>query len=206
MEKRPDAYSVVNPVVERPSRAEAEAAVATLIRWAGDNPERTGLRDTPKRVVDSYREIFAGNFKDPVQDLACTFPAEGGYDEIILVNDIGFHSHCEHHITPFFGKAHIGYIPSGCIVGLSRIVHLVHTFARRLQTQERMTAEIGEMLQTSLNAQGVAVLIEAEHLCMSMRGVRQTGTQTLTAHFTGVFRDEPSRQAQFFSMSRRVKP
>lgn len=206
MEKRPDAYSVVNSAIERPSRAEAEEAVATLIRWAGDNPARAGLRDTPKRVVDSYSELFAGNFRDPAQDLACTFPTEGGYSEIVLVSDISFHSHCEHHITPFFGKAHIGYIPTDRIVGLSRIVHLVHTFARRLQTQERMTAEIGEMLQTTLKAQGVAVILEAEHLCMSMRGVRQAGTQTLTAHFTGVFRNEPSRQAQFLSMSRRVQP
>lgn len=204
MEKRSDALRLV--AMERPSREEAEAAVATLIRWAGDDPTRAGLRDTPKRVVESYRELFAGNFRKPEQDLDATFPAEAGYGEVVLVRDIRFYSHCEHHITPFFGKAHVGYIPSDRIVGLSRIVHLVHTYARRLQTQERMTAEIGEMLQTTLKAEGVAVIIEAEHLCMSMRGIRQPGTETITAHFTGAFRDEPARQAQFISFTRRVNP
>ncbi len=206
MKERQDAPSVIAPAVKRPSRAEAEAAVETLIRWAGDDPEREGLRDTPRRVVKAYLDIFSGNFREASEELDATFPAEAGYGEIVLVSDIRFHSHCEHHITPFFGMAHVGYIPSDRIVGLSRIARLVQTCARRLQTQERLTAEVAEILQETLAAEGVAVLMEAEHLCMSMRGVRQPGTQTLTAHFTGIFKDDAVKQSQFISLVRKGTP
>ncbi|MEN3931509.1 GTP cyclohydrolase I FolE [Microvirga sp. W0021] len=202
MEERQKAISVIAPAVKRPTREEAEAAVEVLIRWAGDNPEREGLRETPQRVARAYLDIFSGNFKSPADDLDATFPKEADYGEIVLISDIQFYSHCEHHLVPFFGKAHVGYIPSEKILGLSRIAKLVRTFAHRLQTQERLTAEIAEELQKGMNAKGVAVIMEAEHLCMSMRGIRQPGTQTLTAHFTGVFKDEPIRQSQFISLIR----
>lgn len=206
MEERQNAASVVAPAIGRPSREEAEAAVATLIRWAGDDPNREGLRDTPRRVAKAYMDLFSGNFRQPSDDLDATFPAEAGYGEIVLVGDIQFHSHCEHHMVPFFGKAYAGYIPSDRIVGLSRIARLVQTCSRRLQTQERLTAEIAETLQKTIGARGAAVIIEAEHLCMSMRGIRQPGTLTMTAHFTGTFRDDPIKQSQFISLIRRTTP
>lgn len=206
MTERQDAISVVAPTIERPSCEEAEAAVRTLIRWAGDDPDRAGLRETPTRVAKAYFDFFAGNFHDSADDLDATFPKEAGYGEIILVGDIPFHSHCEHHLVPFFGKAHVGYIPSERIVGLSRLARVVQTYSQRLQTQERLTAEIAEAVQHGLQAEGVAVLMEAEHLCMSMRGIRQPGTQTMTAHFTGAFKNDPVRQSQFLTLIRQKAP
>jgi GTP cyclohydrolase I len=188
--------------VKRPSRAEAEAAVRTLIAWAGDNPAREGLVDTPKRVVKAYEELFRGYREDAAAFLERTFSETGGYDDMVLVRDIPFHSHCEHHIVPFFGKAHVAYVPVDRVVGLSKIARIVDAFARRLQTQEHLTAQIVTTLDDVLKPRGVAVLIEAEHMCMTMRGVQKSGASTLTTQFTGVFRDDPAEQARFMTLLR----
>src|SRR3984957_19678241 len=175
----------------KPSREEAEAAVRTLIAWAGDDPKREGLVDTPRRVVKAYEELFSGYGEDPGIALGRVFSDVEGYSDIVLVRDIPFFSHCEHHMVPFFGKAHIGYYPSAGVVGLSKLARIVDTFARRLQTQETMSAEIVQAIEESLMPRGVALMLEAEHLCMSMRGVRKAGTSTATTQFTGVFRNDP---------------
>jgi GTP cyclohydrolase I len=188
--------------IERPSQAEVEAAVRTLIRWAGDNPDREGLLDTPKRVAKAYREMFGGYDMDPVEELGRTFEETAGYDGIVIVKDIDFHSHCEHHMVPIIGKAHVGYLPDGKVVGLSKIIRVVEIFARRLQTQETMTAQIAGVIQDVLNPRGVAVLIEAEHMCIAMRGIRKQGSTTLTSSFTGAFQDSPEEQARFMAMVR----
>lgn len=187
---------------KRPSREEAEAAVRTLIRWAGDDPTREGLLDTPKRVVKAYRELFEGYDQDSSEILDKVFEDVAGYDDMVLVREIPFASHCEHHMVPFVGHAHIAYYPSDGVVGLSKLARLVDVYARRLQTQETMTAEIVEAMVNSLNPRGVAVMIEAEHMCMSMRGVRKHGSTTLTTRFTGVFKDDPAEQVRFMSMVR----
>lgn len=187
---------------KRPSREEAEAAVRTLIRWAGDDPTREGLIDTPKRVVKAYRELFEGYEQDSSEILDKVFEEVAGYDDMVLVREIPFASHCEHHMVPFVGHAHIAYYPSDGVVGLSKLARLVDVYARRLQTQETMTAEIVEAMVDSLNPRGVAVMIEAEHMCMSMRGVRKQGSTTLTTRFTGVFKDDPAEQVRFMSMVR----
>ena len=184
----------------RPSREEAEAAVRTLIRWACDDPTREGLVETPKRVVDAYEELFAGYREQPGDILERTFSDVGGYDDMVLVKDIDFHSHCEHHMVPFHGRAHIAYFPDRSVVGLSKLARVVDVFARRLQTQETMTARIAEAIQEHLKPRGVAVLVEAEHMCMCMRGVRKQGAITVTNQFTGLFRDDPAEQARFFTM------
>jgi len=187
---------------KRPSREEAEAAVRTLIRWAGDDPAREGLIDTPKRVVKAYRELFEGYDQDSSKILDKVFEEVAGYDDMVLVREIPFASHCEHHMVPFVGHAHIAYYPSDGVVGLSKLARLVDVYARRLQTQETMTAEIVEAMVDSLNPRGVAVMIEAEHMCMSMRGVRKQGSTTITTRFTGIFRDDPAEQVRFMSMVR----
>lgn len=187
---------------KRPSREEAEAAVRTLIRWAGDDPTREGLIDTPKRVVKAYRELFEGYEQDSSEILDKVFEEVAGYDDMVLVREIPFASHCEHHMVPFVGHAHIAYYPSDGVVGLSKLARLVDVYARRLQTQETMTAEIVEAMVDALNPRGVAVMIEAEHMCMSMRGVRKQGSTTLTTRFTGVFKDDPAEQVRFMSMVR----
>lgn len=186
----------------RPSREEAEAAVRTLIRWAGDNPDREGLLETPKRVAKAYEELFSGYAKDPATILAKTFQEVAGYDDMVLVKDIPFHTHCEHHMVPFFGVAHIAYYPAEGVVGLSKLARVVDAFARRLQTQETMTAQIVGAIDDALKPRGIAVLIEAEHMCMSMRGIQKQGASTVTTQFTGVFRDDPAEQARFLSMIR----
>jgi GTP cyclohydrolase I len=188
--------------VTRPSREEAEAAVRTLIRWAGDDPTREGLLDTPKRVTKAYEQLFAGYREDEADVLAKVFEEVEGYGDIVLVRDIPFHSHCEHHMVPFVGKAHIAYYPTKGVVGLSKLARLVDVFARRLQTQESMTAQISNAIDEHLRPRGVAVLVEAEHMCMSMRGVQKDGVSTLTTQFTGVFRDDPSEQVRFMTMVR----
>jgi GTP cyclohydrolase I len=188
--------------VKRPSREEAEAAVRTLIRWAGDDPTREGLIDTPKRVVKAYRELFEGYDQDSSKILDKVFEEVAGYDDMVLVREIPFASHCEHHMVPFVGHAHIAYYPSDGVVGLSKLARLVDVYARRLQTQETMTAEIVEAMVDSLNPRGVAVMIEAEHMCMSMRGVRKQGSTTITTRFTGIFKDDPAEQVRFMSMVR----
>lgn len=186
----------------RPSQAEAEEAVRVLLRWAGDNPQREGLLDTPKRVAASYRELFSGYDKEAQDVLGTTFEEVGGYDDIVLVRDIPFFSHCEHHMVPIVGKAHVAYLPSGRVLGLSKIARVVEIYGRRLQTQENMTALIARAIDETLKPRGVAVMIDAEHMCMSMRGVQKQGSATLTTSFTGAFKAEPSEQVRFMTMVR----
>jgi len=190
------------PSAPRPSREEAEAAVRTLLAFAGDDPGREGLLDTPKRVVSAYEEIYAGYRECPADILDRTFAETGGYDDLVLVRDIPFHSHCEHHMMPFYGKAHIAYTPVERVVGLSKLARLTDIFARRLQTQEHLTAQIAAAIDEILKPRGVAVMIEAEHTCMSVRGVAKHGATTFTSRFTGMFRDNPAEQARFLSMVR----
>lgn len=187
--------------VERPSRAEAEDAVRTLLRWIGENPSREGLLDTPKRVVKAHEELFAGYRQDPDEILGTIFEEVAGYDDMVLVKDIEFASHCEHHMAPFIGKAHIAYYPNGGVLGLSKLARLVEVYARRLQTQETMTAQISDALEHALEPLGVAVMIEAEHMCMSIRGVQKNGASTITTRFTGRMRD-PAEQVRFLTLVR----
>jgi GTP cyclohydrolase I len=185
---------------QRPSREQAEEAVRTLIAWAGDDPAREGLLDTPRRVTKAYREFFAGYDEEPGAILSKTFKEVGGYDDIVLVRDIPFSSHCEHHMVPFVGKAHIAYLPHDGVVGISKLARLVEVFSKRLQVQEVLTAQIIEAINEHLNPRGAAVLLEAEHMCMSIRGVQAHGAQTVTQRFTGVFAEEKAEQDRFFAM------
>ena len=185
--------------VLRPSREEAEAAVRTLIAWAGDDPSREGLLDTPKRVVKAYDEFFQGYQSNGTDVLDKVFEEVAGYDDMVLVRDIPFSSHCEHHMVPFVGSAHVAYYPSEGVVGLSKLARVVDVFAKRLQTQETMTAQIVDAIDEALHPRGIAVLIDAEHMCMSMRGVQKQGASTITTRFTGVFRDDPAEQARFMT-------
>lgn len=184
----------------RPSEAEAEAAVRTLIEWAGDDPDREGLRDTPGRVVRSYRELFAGYDTDPRAYLERTFDEVGGYDELVLLRDIRVVSFCEHHMLPFLGRAHVGYLPSNRVVGISKLARVVHGFARRLQIQEKLTAEIAEAIQDILKPKGVGVVIVSEHSCMTMRGVNTPGSRLTTSHLLGEVRDDPRTRQEFFDL------
>jgi len=184
----------------RPTQEEAEAAVRTLLAWAGDDPTREGLIETPRRVTKAYKEFFAGYEQSPAEILSKTFKEAGGYDDIVLVKDIAFWSHCEHHMVPFVGKAHVAYLPHDGIVGISKIARLVEAFSRRLQVQEVLTAQIIDAINEHLNPRGAAVLLEAEHMCMSMRGVRAHGATTVTQRFTGVFAEEKAEQDRFFQM------
>ena len=179
-----------------------EAAVRTLIAWAGDNPEREGLLDTPKRVVRAFEELYAGYRQDSAAILKRTFEEIDGYDDMVLVRDISFASHCEHHMVPFVGKAHIAYFPNEQVVGLSKLGRVVDVFARTLQTQEKLTAEIVTALTDHLKPRGSAVMLEAEHLCMTIRGIQKTGSTTVTTQFTGIFRDDPAEQARFLTLVR----
>jgi GTP cyclohydrolase IA len=191
------------PQAARPTREEAEAAVRTLLLWAGEDPNREGLLDTPQRVVKAYEEFFAGYREDANDVLARVFEEVQGYDDLVLVRDIQFSSHCEHHMVPFVGKAHIAYYPSAHgVVGLSKLARLVDVFARRLQTQEALTAQIIGAIDQHLQPRGCAVMIEAEHMCMSMRGVMKQGSTTVTNQFTGVFRDDPAEQVRFLTLLR----
>jgi GTP cyclohydrolase I len=204
--------AILNPVAQRddsteiplarPTREEAEAAVRTLLAWAGDDPTREGVLDTPKRVAKAYQEIFSGYDQDPAEHLKRTFEDVGGYDDIVLVRGIPFFSHCEHHMLPFVGEAHVAYYPSEGVVGLSKIARVVDIFAKRLQTQENLTAQITEAMDTHLAPRGIAVMLEAEHQCMTMRGVQKRGVSTITTQFTGVFRDDPTEQVRFMSLVR----
>jgi GTP cyclohydrolase I len=184
---------------DRPSRAEAEAAVRTLIRWAGEQPDREGLDGTPARVVRAYEEWFAGYGEDPAELLRRTFEEAGGYDEIVLLRDIRFESHCEHHMAPIIGRAHIGYLPRNRVVGISKLARLVEVYARRLQIQERMTAEIANTLDRELNPYGVAVVIEGTHTCMTTRGVHKSQASMVTSRMLGVFRDRAETRQEFLS-------
>lgn len=186
-------------LIKQPTQEQAEEAVRTLLLWAGDDPSREGLLDTPRRVAKAYREFYKGYGEDPHEILDRVFEEVEGYRDMVLVRDIPFYSHCEHHMVPFVGKAHIGYYPSTGVVGLSKLARVVDVYARRLQTQETMTAQIADVIDKALKPRGVAVLIEAEHMCMSMRGVQKQGSSTMTTRYTGLF-NEPSEQVRFFTM------
>lgn len=186
-------------LVRKPTREQAEEAVRTLILWAGDDPSREGLLETPQRVAKAYREFYKGYDEDAEEILERVFEEVDGYKDMVLVRDIAFSSHCEHHMVPFVGKVHIGYYPSGGVVGLSKLARVVEVYARRLQTQETMTAQIAQAIERALKPGGVAVLVEAEHMCMSMRGVQKQGSSTMTTQYTGRFRD-PAEQVRFFTM------
>jgi GTP cyclohydrolase I len=181
-----------------PTEQEAAEAVRTLIRWAGDDPTREGLVDTPMRVVRSYRQFFAGYAQDPNEVLARTFSEVDGYDEMIVMTDIRFESHCEHHMVPVIGKAHIGYLPDRRVVGISKLARLVDIYARRLQIQEKMTVQIADSLQNVLQPKGVAVVIEAAHQCMTTRGVHKPGVSLVTSRMLGAFRTDPATRREFF--------
>ncbi len=183
----------------KPSRADAEAAVRTLISWAGDDPDREGLRATPARVVRAYEEWFAGYNDDPREYLKRTFEETGGYDEVVVLRDIRFKSHCEHHMAPIIGRVHVGYIPRNRVVGISKLARLVEVYARRLQIQEKMTAEIATCLDTVLKPHGVAVVTEGTHQCMTTRGVHKTGVTMVTSRMLGVFRDHAETRQEFLS-------
>jgi GTP cyclohydrolase IA len=184
----------------RPSREEAEEAVRTLIRWAGDDPEREGLQGTPDRVVRSFEEYFTGYAEDPVQLLHRTFEETDGYDEIVVLKDIRFESHCEHHIAPIIGKVHIAYLPNQRVVGISKLARLVEVYAKRLQIQEKMTAQIANTLDEVLRPKGVAVVIEAAHQCMTTRGVHKPGVNMVTSRMLGVFRRNPTTRREVLAM------
>ena len=198
-------FPAVPAVDGRPSQKEAEDAVRVLLRWAGDDPAREGLLDTPARVAKAYKELFSGYDLAAEDVLGRTFEEVGGYDDIVLVKDLQFFSHCEHHMVPIIGKAHVAYLPDGKVLGLSKIARVVDIFGRRLQTQETMTAQIAKAIDDTLQPRGVAVMIEAEHMCMAMRGVQKQGSTTLTTTFTGVFKNEPAEQARFMTMLRGFK-
>jgi GTP cyclohydrolase I len=186
--------------VKRPSRQEAEDAVRTLIAWAGDDPTRDGLKDTPRRVVDAYAELHAGYGQHAEDVLNHTVDDIGHYDDIVLVRDIPFASQCEHHLMPFFGHAHVAYVPGDNIVGLSKLARVVEIFARRLQTQERLTSDVVAAIDEVLKPRGLAVMIEAEHTCMTIRGIRAHRARTVTTQFTGGFRDDPAERARFLAL------
>jgi GTP cyclohydrolase I len=183
----------------RPGRDEAEAAVRTLIRWAGDDPDREGLRGTPARVARAYEEWLSGYFEDPRDYLKRTFEEVAGYDEIVLLRDVRFTSHCEHHMAPIIGKVHIGYLPRNRVVGISKLVRLVDVFARRLQVQEKMTAEIAACLDNVLKPHGVAVVVEGAHECMTTRGVRRPDVTMVTSRMLGVFRERAETREEFLA-------
>jgi GTP cyclohydrolase I len=188
------------PVVTRPTREEAENAVRTLIRWAGDDPTREGLLDTPARVVRAYEEFFGGYQEGPEQILARTFSEVDGYDEMIVMNDIRFESHCEHHMVPIIDKVHIGYLPDRRVVGISKLARLVEVYAKRLQIQEKMTVQIADTLQQVLHPKGVAVVIEAAHQCMTTRGVHKPGVALVTSRMLGAFREDSATRREFLGI------
>src|SRR5579859_7745411 len=185
---------------KRPSRAEAEAAVRTLLEWAGDDPDREGLKGTPARVVRAYEEFFRGYDTDPVELLQRTFDEINGYDEMVVLRDIRFESHCEHHLAPIIGKAHVAYLPQQRVVGISKLARLVEVYAKRLQIQEKMTAQIANTLDEVLQPKGVAVVIEAAHQCMTTRGIHKTGVSMVTSRMLGAFRTDPSTRREFLSI------
>ena len=187
---------------DRPSRSEAESAVRTLLRWAGDDPSREGLLDTPARVVRSYEEFFAGYEIDPVALLERTFAETEGYDEIVLLKDIRLESYCEHHMVPIIGIAHVAYLPANRVVGISKLARVVHAYAKRLQIQEKLTAQIANTIESVLQPRGVAVIIESEHQCMTTRGVHQHGASMVTSRMLGAFRDDPNTRRELMALIR----
>ena len=185
---------------KKPSRAEAEAAVRTMLAWTGDNPDREGLIETPKRVVRAYEQFFAGYDKDPKEVLSKVFEEVEGYDEMVIVKDIRVESHCEHHIVPILGKAHVGYLPNKRIVGISKLARVVDIFGKRLQTQEVMTAQIANVINEVLEPKGVAVVMNAKHQCMTTRGVHKPESSTITSTMLGAFRENPDTRAEFMNL------
>ncbi|MCM2338404.1 MAG: GTP cyclohydrolase I FolE [Lysobacter sp.] len=181
----------------KPSREEAESAIRTLLSWAGDDPAREGLIDTPKRVVEAYGDWFSGYGDDPAEYLKRTFEEVEGYDEMIVLRDIEFESHCEHHMAPIIGKAHVGYLPNGKVVGISKLARVVETYARRLQVQEKMTAQIAQVIQDVLQPRGVGVVVEGAHECMTTRGVHKRGVSMITSKMLGSFREDARTRAEF---------
>jgi GTP cyclohydrolase I len=184
----------------RPSRVEAEAAIHTLLRWAGDDPDREGLRETPARVARAYEDWFSGYREDPEEYLSRTFEEVDGYDDMIVLKDIRFESHCEHHMAPIIGRVHVGYLPCNKVVGISKLARVVETFARRLQVQEKMNAQIANCIQKVLEPKGVAVVIEAAHQCMTTRGVHKPGVTMVTSTMHGEFRKNPLTRREFLSV------
>ncbi|MBS0559231.1 MAG: GTP cyclohydrolase I FolE [Proteobacteria bacterium] len=184
----------------RPTREDAEEAIRTLLRWAGDDPAREGLLDTPARVARSYRELFSGYGVDPVALLERTFEETDGYDEIVLLRDIRLESHCEHHMLPIIGRAHVAYLPHRRVVGISKLARVVDAYGKRLQIQEKLTAQIANTIQDVLQPRGVAVVIEATHQCMSVRGVHKPGVTMVTSRMLGAFRDDPSTRREVLAM------
>ena len=182
---------------DKPTREQAESAVRTLLRWAGDDPAREGLLDTPKRVAKAYQDWFSGYAEDPADYLKRTFEEVEGYDEMIVLRDIEFESHCEHHMAPIIGKAHVGYLPDGKVVGISKLARVVETYARRLQVQEKMTAQIAQVIQDVLAPRGVGVVIEGSHECMTTRGVHKRGVSMITSKMLGSFREDARTRAEF---------
>jgi GTP cyclohydrolase I len=191
-----------NALARRPRKEEAEAAIRTLIAYAGDDPDREGLAGTPERVARSFDEFYAGYFEDPVAILQRTFEEIEGYDEMVLLRDIPFVSHCEHHLAPIIGRAHVGYLPRSRVVGISKLARVVETFARRLQIQEKMTSQIANTIQQVLDPLGVGVVIEAEHHCMTTRGVNKAGVTMTTSTLLGAFRDNPETRREFQRLAR----
>lgn len=186
----------------KPTREQAEAAIRTLIQWAGDDPSREGLRDTPARVVRAYEEWFSGYADDPVKYLSRTFEEVDGYDEMVVLRDIRFESHCEHHLAPIIGRAHVGYLPVRKVVGISKLARVVDAYARRLQVQEKLSAQIAHCIQDVLEPKGVAVVIEAAHQCMTTRGVHKTGVTMVTSMMLGAFREDSRTRREFLAMIR----
>lgn len=204
---RVEAFSVAeSDGTGRPTQAEAEAAIRTLIRWAGDNPAREGLLDTPKRVAKSYSEFFSGYAVDPVQILERTFEEVEGYDEIVVLRDIRLESHCEHHMVPIIGRAHVAYLPRTRVVGISKLARVVDAYAKRLQIQEKLTAQIANTIHDVLQPLGTAVIIEAGHECMTTRGVHKTGVSMVTSRMLGVFRDDPTTRRELLSIVNAPRP
>jgi GTP cyclohydrolase IA len=197
---RPVNHQAANRALRKPTREAAEAAVRTLIEWAGDDPAREGVKGTPDRVVRAYEEWFSGYATDPVELLKSTFEETNGYDEMVVLKDIRFESHCEHHIAPIIGKAHVAYLPQKRVVGISKLARLVEVYAKRLQIQEKMTAQIANTLDEVLQPKGVAVVIEAAHQCMTTRGIHKPGVAMVTSHMLGAFRTDPSTRREFLAI------
>jgi len=197
------ALSVASQGLRRPTREQALEAVRTLLAWAGDDPDREGLVETPRRVVEAYEEWFSGYAEDPGKLLGKTFEDVEGYDDIVMLRDIEVESHCEHHMAPFLGKAYVAYVPTDKVVGISKLARVVEVFARRLQNQETLTRQVAQAIEAGLQPKGVAVLIDAEHQCMTTRGVHHRHVSTITTNFTGVFKTDQAMQERFLNFCSR---
>ena len=197
--EKPSFCTATKPTSPEVTREQAMDAVRTLLRWAGDEPTREGLRDTPKRVVDAYSEWFSGYAEDPEDFLRRTFKEVAGYDEMIVLRDIEFESHCEHHLAPIIGRVHVGYLPDGTVVGISKLARVVDAFAHRMQVQEKLTAQIATCIQNVLNPRGVGVVVDATHQCMTTRGVHKRGVSMITSQMLGSFREDARTRAEFLN-------